>query len=116
VPINAGTREEPRGSPEKPLDAVISSKLRLVVLRRDLERFNCEAAKDEPSLEGCRQMDAQARLFADELEELKERAGSAWTHEKQTVAEASAFRASRTRPKPYTYRWRTNPATTYRTL
>jgi hypothetical protein len=61
-------------------------------------------------------MAAQARMLAVELDELKGRAGSAWTSEKERAAEASAFQAPQARPKPYTYRWRTNPITTYRTL
>jgi hypothetical protein len=44
VPAYAGTRQDLPVSPGKALDAVISSKVRqLVVLKRDLERFNCEA-------------------------------------------------------------------------
>jgi hypothetical protein len=38
-------------------------------------------------------MTAQARMLGEELEELKERAGSSWTSEKQRAAEASAFQA-----------------------
>jgi hypothetical protein len=56
VPAYAGTRQDLPVSPGKALDAVISSKVRqLVVLKRDLERFNCGAPADEPSLEDCRQ-------------------------------------------------------------
>ncbi|HYJ58161.1 MAG TPA: DUF2865 domain-containing protein [Methyloceanibacter sp.] len=116
-PAEAGTQQDTPASRGKTLHAVIASKLhQLVVLRRDLERFNCAAPVDEPVIEGCRQMAEQARIMAEEIEELKKRAGPAWTSEKPSAAEPSASRARAPHPKPYTFRWRTDPAMTYRTL
>jgi hypothetical protein len=61
-------------------------------------------------------MAAQARLLAEELDELKQRAGDGWTSEKQRAAEASAFPTLPPRSKAYTYRSSTNPSASYRTL
>jgi hypothetical protein len=51
-----------------------------------------------------------------EIEEPKSRAGDAWTSEKEKAAEASAPEVAPPRLKPYTYRWRTSPNASYRTV
>lgn len=101
----------------KGLDAIIASKVhQRVVLKRDLDRGGCDKPVDDARMEGCRQLDAKLHLLAAELEELKARAGDAWTSEKEKAAEASAPQPAPRRPKPYTYRWRTNSNAGYRTL
>jgi hypothetical protein len=117
VSASAAPRREPSSDGIAALDAVIASKVRqLAVLKRELERFTCQAPADAVAAAGCQQMAAQARAIGEELDELKERAGDGWTSEKQRDAEASAFEAPPPRPKPYTYRSRTNPSASYRTL
>jgi hypothetical protein len=114
---SAGTRQNPPAARGTALDAAIASKVgQLFVLRRDLQRFGCEAPADEISAEGCQQLAAQASSLEEELDELKTRAGGAWTNAKQRAAEASAFQTPVQRTRPYTYRARTGPAMRYRTL
>lgn len=114
---SAGTRQDPPSARGSALDAAIASKVRqLVVLKRDLQRFGCDAPTDAVAAEGCRQLAAQADLLETEVDELKQRTGGAWTHAKQRAAEASAFQTAAPRLKPYTYRASTDPALRYRTL
>ena len=81
------------------LDAAIASKLRqLAALKRDIEQWGCEFAADDASIEGCQQLDAKARMLEAEIEELKSRAGPAWTSETQKAAEASVPEAAPPRP------------------
>jgi hypothetical protein len=68
------------------------------------------------SVEGCRQLNGQARELAAGLEALKSQAGELWTSEKQAAAEASALRAPRLLIRRYTYRQQTNPGAFYRTV
>jgi hypothetical protein len=99
------------------LDASIAGRVReLTVLARNISRWGCDKPMYATSVEGCRQLNEQARVLAAELQELKARAGEHWTSEKQGTAEASVPQAPPPRPKPYTYRWRTNPNLTYRTI
>jgi hypothetical protein len=79
-----------------------------------MEQAGCEYAADHASIEGCQQLDANARRLEAEIEELKARAG--WTLEKQEAAEAGGPHTPPQQPKPYTYRWRTHPAGVYRTV
>jgi hypothetical protein len=98
------------------LDAVIASKVRqLAVLKRDPERFTCEAPADAIAAEGCQQMAARASVLEEELDELKERAGDGWTSEKQRAAEASAFEGHRHLRSLIPIGWaRTRPPATVR--
>jgi len=113
----AAPRRESSSSDITALDAVIASKVRqLAVLRGELGHFSCDTPVDAVTAEGCRQLAARSRLLAEELDELKERAGGGWTSEKQRAAEAGAFETNPPRPKPYTYRFSTNPSASYRTL
>lgn len=99
----------------KALDATIASKLRqLEALKRDIDQAGCEFAADDASIEGCQQLEAKARTFEAEIEELKARVG--WTVEKQKAVEAAGPQAVPPQPKPYTYRWRTDPGAAYRTV
>jgi hypothetical protein len=98
-----------------PLDATVASKLRqLEALKRDMEQAGCEYAADDASIEGCQQLDANVRRLEAEIEELKARAG--WTLEKQEAVEAGGLHVPLQQPKPYAYRWRTEPSTAYRTV
>ncbi len=99
------------------LDATIGGKVRqLAVLTCNINRWGCDRVMYATSVEGCRQLNAEAHRLAAELQELKAEAGDRWTSEKQAAAEASAPQAPPSRPKPYTYRARTNPNMSYRTL
>ncbi len=97
------------------LDATVASKLRqLDALKADIEQAGCDYAADDASIEGCQQLDANARGLEAEIEELKARAG--WTLEKQEAVQAGGPHTPPIEPKPYTYRWRTEPRATYRTV
>ena len=99
----------------KLLDATIASKLRqLETLKRDIEQAGCEFAADDASIDGCHQLEAKAHTLEAEIEELKARVG--WAVEKQKAVEAARPQAAPLKPKPFTYRLRTNPGTAYRTV
>jgi hypothetical protein len=99
------------------LESTIASKShQLASLKRDIDDAGCEFAADDASIEACQQLEAQARSLEAEIVELKSRAGSTWITGKDKAEEALAPPSASPRPKPYTYRWRTNPAATYRTL
>jgi hypothetical protein len=115
VPADAMTGQQAPPWTVTPLDATVASKLRqLDALRRDMEQAGCEYAADDASIEGCQQLDANARRLEAEIEELKARAG--WTLEKQEAVEAGGPHTPPQQPKPYTYRWRTDPGDAYRTV
>ena len=115
VPADAMTGQQARPWTVTTLDATVASKLRqLDALQRDMEQAGCEYAADDASIEGCQQLDANARRLEAEIDELKARAG--WTLEKQEAVEAGGPHAPPQQPKPYTYRWRTDPAGAYRTV
>jgi hypothetical protein len=117
MPAGAMTGQQSAPGTATTLDAAIASKLRqLAALKRDIEQWGCEFAADDASIEGCQQLDAKARMLEAEIEELKSRAGPAWTSETQKAAEASVPEAAPARLEPYTYRWRTNPNASYRTV
>ncbi len=102
---------------EAALEASIGGKVRqLAVLTRNINRWGCDREMYATSVEGCRQLNAEAHRLATELQELKAEAGDRWTSEKQAAAESSVPQAPPARPKPYTYRARTNPTMIYRTL
>jgi hypothetical protein len=115
VPADAMTGQQAPPWTVTPLDATVASKLRqLEALQRDIEQAGCDYAADDASIEGCQQLDASARRLEAEIEELKARAG--WTLEKQEAVEAGGPHTPPQQPKPYTYRWRTDPAGAYRTV
>jgi hypothetical protein len=115
VPADAMTGQQAPPWTVTPLDATVASKLRqLDALRRDMEQAGCEYAADDASIEGCQQLDANARRLEAEIEELKARAG--WTLGKQEAVEAGGPHTPPQQPKPYTYRWRTDPGDAYRTV
>jgi hypothetical protein len=98
------------------LASALASKLhQLASLKRDIDEGGCEFAADEASIEACQQLEAQARSLEAEIEELKSRAGPAWTAAKDEAGRPVATFVS-PRPGPYSYRWQTDPAATYRTL
>ncbi|HEX2447263.1 MAG TPA: DUF2865 domain-containing protein [Methyloceanibacter sp.] len=97
------------------LEASVASKLRqLDTLKRDIEQAGCAFAADDASIEGCHQLEAKAAMLEAEIEELKARVG--WNVDKQKAVEAGGPLAAPPQPKPYTYRWRTDPRTAYRTV
>jgi hypothetical protein len=115
VPADAMTGQQARPWTVTTLDATVASKLRqLDALQRDMEQAGCEYAADDVSIEGCQQLDVNARRLEAEIEELKARAG--WTLEKQEAVKAGGPHTPPQQPKPYTYRWRTDPAGAYRTV
>jgi hypothetical protein len=95
------------------LESAIASKLhQLASLKRNIDDAVCEFAADDASIEACGQLEARARSLEAEIEELKARVGPARTIDTgQPVAPVAS-----PRPRPYTYRWQTDPAVTYRTL
>jgi Protein of unknown function (DUF2865) len=99
------------------LESSIASKLhQLASLKRDIDNAGCEFAADDDSIEACRQLDVRARSLEAEIDELKSQAHSTWMTGKDKAEESLAPQHASPRPKPYTYRWQTNPAATYRTL
>jgi hypothetical protein len=103
------------GDPE--LEATITSRVRqLTVLKGNIHRWGCDLPRYATSVEGCVQLNTQARELDAELQGLKARAGAYWTSKKQAAAEASARQGAPPPPKPYTFRTRTNPAQSYRTV
>jgi hypothetical protein len=98
------------------LASAIASKLRqLASLKRDIDEGGCEFAADDASIEACRQLEAQARSLEAEIEELKARAGPI-LRTGQDEADQPIAPSVSPRPRPYSYRWQTDPAATYRTL
>jgi hypothetical protein len=98
------------------LESAIASKLhQLARLKRDIDEGGCEFAADDASIEACQQLEARVRSLEAEIEELTARAGpiprSGQHYTEQPVAPSVS-----PRPRPYSYRWQTDPAVTYRTL
>jgi hypothetical protein len=97
------------------LESAIASKLhQLASLRRDIDEGGCEFAADDASIEACQQLEARARSLEAEIEELKARAGPILKTKQDEDRPAAPFVSPR--PRPYSYRWQTDPAATYRTL
>lgn len=115
MPAAGKTGEQPASGIVTTLAATVASKLRqLDALKRDIEESGCEFAADDASIEGCGQLEAKLRMLEAEIDELKSRAG--WTLEKQKAVEAGGPLAPPPAPRPYTYRWQTDPAAAYRTV
>jgi hypothetical protein len=115
MPAAGKTGQQP--APEATaLASAIASKLhQLASLKRDIDEGGCEFAADDASIEACQQLEAQARSLEAEIEELKSRAGpNLRTGQDEADQPIVPFVSSR--PRPYSYRWRTDPAATYRTL
>jgi hypothetical protein len=88
-----------------PLDAAINSKLeQLEALKLEISEAGCDYAVDEPTIEGCQQLDAQAQALGTEIETLKTRA--------HPSAKASEPQASR----PYSFTAHTKANIRYRTF
>lgn len=99
------------------LESTIASKLhQLASLKRDIDDAGCEFAAGDASIEACRQLEGRARSLEAEIDELKARADPTPRTDKDEADEPVAPKVASPRPKPYTYRWQTNPAATYRTL
>jgi hypothetical protein len=95
------------------LDFTVASRARqLQLLKRNIQRWGCDQPSYATSVVGCRQLNAQATALAASLTELKTRAGGRWTDDAETTARP----VTPPRPKVLTYRWRTNPNGSYRTL
>jgi hypothetical protein len=113
----SGKTGQQAAPPTSLLAGTIASKLhQLTSLRRDIDDAGCEFAADDPSIEACRLLEARARSLEAEIEELKSRAGPAWTAAKDAAGESIAPQSSSPRSRPYTFRSQTSPAVTYRTL
>jgi uncharacterized protein DUF2865 len=98
------------------LESTIASQLhQLASLKRDIDEAACEFAADEASIEACQQLEARARSLEAEIEELKARAGPMRRtgHDKPSQPIAPLGSPP---PKSYSYRWRTDPSVTYRTV
>jgi hypothetical protein len=89
-----------------PLDAAVASKEQQIsALKSDISEAECDYAVDEPIIEDCEILDAQAQALAAEIETLK-------TQADQSAAKAPAPRAAR----PYSYAAHTKPNISYRTF
>ncbi len=89
-----------------PLDDVIASKeQQLEALKLDIAEAGCDYAVDEPIIEGCQQLGAQAQALAVEIETRKAQAD-------QAAAKASEPQASRR----YSFVAHTKPNMSYRTF
>jgi hypothetical protein len=88
----------------------------LTVLSQNIHRWGCDRPMYATSVEGCIQLNGQARDLAAELDALKSQAGPLWTSDKEAAAEASAFKARPLAARRYTFRQETNPGTSYRTV
>jgi hypothetical protein len=98
------------------LESAIASKLhQLASLKRDTDEGGCEFAADDASIEACQQLEARVRSLEAEIEELKARAGPI-PRTGQDETDRPVAPSTSPRPKPYSYRWQTDPAVTYRTL
>jgi uncharacterized protein DUF2865 len=98
------------------LESAIASKLhQLASLKRDIDEGGCEFAADDASIEACQQLEARVRSLEAEIEELKARAGPILRPGQDRADQTIAPFVS-PRPRPYSYRWQTDPAVTYRTL
>jgi uncharacterized protein DUF2865 len=98
------------------LESAIASKLhQLASLKRDIDEGGCEFAADDASIEACQQLEARVRSLEAEIEELKARAGPILKAGQDEARRPVAPFVS-PRPRPYSYRWQTDPAVTYRTL
>jgi hypothetical protein len=88
-----------------PLDAIASKEQQLSALKSHMADASCDYAVDEPTIEGCRQLDAQAQALAAEIEVLK------------AQIDQSAVRASERRDShPYLFATHTKPNMSYRTF
>jgi Protein of unknown function (DUF2865) len=115
MPASGKTGQQSAPEPTVLASTIASKLYQLASLRRNIDDAGCEFAADDSSIEACQQLEGRARSLEAEIEELKARAGPTLRTGQDKADQPIAPLAS-PRPKPYTYRWQTNPAVTYRTL
>jgi hypothetical protein len=115
MPASGKTGQQPARDATM-LESAIASKLhQLASLKRDIDEGGCEFAADDVSIEACQQLEARARSLEAEIDELKARAGPTLRAGPNEAGQLVAPIVS-PRSRPYSYRWQTDPAVSYRTL
>ncbi len=78
-----------------PLDVTVASRAgQLALLNRNIHRWGCDRPMYATSVEGCRELNAQAVSMAAEIEALKARAGGRWTEPDSAAPAPSAEQAA----------------------